>query len=61
MKYSSSIAALAIIAMASSGQTLAREGEYYEGASERPTVVDRIDRNYTGSISAAPANSHAPR
>nr|CAD6437634.1 hypothetical protein REQ54_04217 [Rhizobium sp. Q54] len=61
MKHIFALTALAIITLATSGQTLAREGEYYEGAFDRHTAVNRIDRNYTGSISAAPVNIHAQR
>lgn len=56
MKHISSLAALALITL-TSGNALAREGEYYEGAFEQQTVVDRIDRDHTGSISAASTNS----
>lgn len=56
MKHISSLAALALITL-TSGQALARDGEYYEGVSQQPATVGEIDRNYTGSISAS-ANSH---
>lgn len=61
MKHISALTALTLITLASSGQVLAREGEYYEGASEQHTEASRIDRNSTGSVSAVSADNHAPK
>jgi len=58
MKTISSIAALALFALAS-GQASAAEGEYYESVSQNRTGMG-IDRNHTASIGAASASHQAP-
>lgn len=61
MKHIFALTTLALITLASSGQSLAREGEYYEGASEQQTRATRVDRSSTGSVSAVSADNHGPK
>jgi len=49
----STFAAVLIASAAFASAAQASEGEYYEGASERPAEVVAIDRSTTGSIKSA--------